>query len=500
MAQAAGRLVVVVIWDGFRPDWVSPEVTPELWRRAHEGVWFAASHCAYPSETRVNSTALSTGCYAGRAGITGNSLYVPGFDAEQPARVVNTGDHTQLARLAAVDAPLVRVPSVADALAAAGGATVVASAGSPGSALLLNPRPDGITLNYALLRPQWLVERVYRDLSAPPADSRPATRRSDWVTRGLLEVLLPEVVAPVVREGRPAVAYWWLTDPDHTAHHEGLGVAATVQSLRENDARLAALHARLETLGLAAQTDVLLTSDHGFSTAGPPRGYDRALVEAGLRDGPDTDDVVTTGQGGGGIWLHDRARHRAVDTVRWLQAQPWVGAILARDGGPADGLPGTLPLSVVWNGRLEGTGVRAPDIKFSVGWSHQANEAGIKGTVLAGGGRGASHGSASPYDMRNSLFAWGPRFKQRLRSEVAAGIVDLAPTMRHLLGLPAVDCDGRLLEEALAGGPDPGQVAVERQTLEASAPLAGGGTYQQRVRLVRVGHTTYLESGTAERS
>jgi len=79
------------------------------------------------------------------------------------------------------------------------------------------------------------------------------------------------------------------------------------------------------------------------------------------------------------------------------------------------------------------------------------------GTVLAGswrpstdGPRGASHGSASPHDMRNSLFAWSPRFKRSLRSTIPAGTVDVAPTVRHLLGLPQPDADGRILTEALA--------------------------------------------------
>ena len=93
------------------------------------------------------------------------------------------------------------------------------------------------------------------------------------MTRGLLDYLLPDVVAPAVRAGRPALVHWWLTDPDHTAHHAGLGAPETVQSLRENDRRLAAFQERLAALGLAGRADVLLTSDHGFSTAGQPQGF-----------------------------------------------------------------------------------------------------------------------------------------------------------------------------------------------------------------------------------
>ena len=71
------RRVVIVVWDGLRPDLVSPEVTPTLAAMAEGGTGIRNSYCAYPSETRVNATSLATGCYPGRHGIVGNSLYVP---------------------------------------------------------------------------------------------------------------------------------------------------------------------------------------------------------------------------------------------------------------------------------------------------------------------------------------------------------------------------------------------------------------------------------------
>jgi hypothetical protein len=239
---------------------------------------------------------------------------------------------------------------------------------------------------------------------------------------------------------------------------------------------------------------VFLTADHGFSTAGPPRGFDQALVAVGLREAAGSDDVVTTGQGGGAITLHERAHRRAADVVRWLQEQPWVGPVFVRDGGPADGLPGTLPLSIAWNGHV---GARTPDIKFSAGWTDEASPFGIVGSVLAGGGRGASHGSASPHDMRNSLFAWGASFKRGLRSTAPAGIVDVAPTVRRLLSLPAVEADGRVLEELLAGGPEPTSVRQRTETHDAEVAWAGGA-YRQRAVVSRVGSTSYLDRVDAE--
>ena len=191
-----GPLVITAVWDGLRPDFLTPEVTPILLGLAGGGVWFGASHCVYPSETRVNASALATGCGPGRTGITANSIYVPGFDPGRPDLMVNTGDHTQLARLEALDGPLLRVPWVGQAIAPAGGAMVVASSGSPGSALLQDPSPEGTTVNQALLRPEAWSARCSPASGRHRRTSFPATGRSDWVTRALLEYLLPEVLLP----------------------------------------------------------------------------------------------------------------------------------------------------------------------------------------------------------------------------------------------------------------------------------------------------------------
>jgi hypothetical protein len=52
------RHVVIVVWDGMRPDLVSEQYTPTLWRLAQGGVTFRNHHSVYPSATVVNGTAI----------------------------------------------------------------------------------------------------------------------------------------------------------------------------------------------------------------------------------------------------------------------------------------------------------------------------------------------------------------------------------------------------------------------------------------------------------
>ena len=87
----------------------------------------------------------------------------------------------------------------------------------------------------------------------------------------------------------------------------------------------------------------------------------------------------------------------------------------------------------------------------------------------------------------------------RVGPEVPAGIVDVAPTVRHLLGLPAGPGDGRVLHEALAGGPDPARLEVTRSVHEGTVRWPGGG-FRQRLRRVTVEGASYLEGIDTERS
>src|ERR1035438_9851088 len=68
---AAGKAehVVVVVWDGMRPDFVNETNTPTLYQLAREGVFFRNHHAVYLSSTEVNGTAIATGCYPNRSGI-----------------------------------------------------------------------------------------------------------------------------------------------------------------------------------------------------------------------------------------------------------------------------------------------------------------------------------------------------------------------------------------------------------------------------------------------
>src|ERR1041384_5345463 len=95
MSQVS-RFVLVLVLDGLRPDAITREDTPTLFRLRQEGVSFADSHAVFPTVTRVNATAITTGTQPGTNGIVGNSMYVPALDEH---RAFDTAAFQNLLRL-----------------------------------------------------------------------------------------------------------------------------------------------------------------------------------------------------------------------------------------------------------------------------------------------------------------------------------------------------------------------------------------------------------------
>src|SRR5438270_7944212 len=118
-----GEHVVVVVWDGMRPDLVSEQNTPTLWKLAQSGVTFRNHHSVYPSATIVNGTAINTGVYPNRSGILANHDYRPEINPKtsidvENARVIRKGDELSGGKYIAV-------PTIAELIHHGGGKTAI---------------------------------------------------------------------------------------------------------------------------------------------------------------------------------------------------------------------------------------------------------------------------------------------------------------------------------------------------------------------------------------
>ncbi len=389
------RLQLVIVVDGLRPDMVTARQMPRLDRIAARGVEFTAHHAVFPTVTRVNAATFVTGVLPARHGLLGNTIYIPSVD---PVKTIDTADHEALLGVAARDRSLLAAPTLGQMLGRAGKRLLVVSSGSPGSALLLSPTPDaGVILQTEFARPdEWRAKSVAM-LGPTPAAGLPNAARNRYATDLLLRIGLPEV--------RPDVVFVWYSDPDTTAHARGLDDPATRESLRLVDAEIGRIEDWLRDQGRLETTNLVVTSDHGFSAH--TGGFDLAgLVRPFIRTLPDgTPDIVVAG---GAVHLRgapDEARVTAI--VEALQKQPAVGAIFTRGkaaGDLAGQVMGTLSFDLIgWAHR------RAGQILVSAAWADGTGP-GTAGTAT-GSGR-AGHGSTSRFEVRNTLVAAGPDFRE----------------------------------------------------------------------------------------
>src|SRR5688572_16486685 len=89
--------VLLVIWDGMRPDFIREDLTPNAWSLVKRGTFFAKNHATYISTTEVNGSSIATGMKPRNHGIFANNEYRPEVNliatvATQGAWPIRVGD------------------------------------------------------------------------------------------------------------------------------------------------------------------------------------------------------------------------------------------------------------------------------------------------------------------------------------------------------------------------------------------------------------------------
>jgi arylsulfatase A-like enzyme len=473
--------VLILVVDGLRPDYVTAEIMPRLNALAESGVRGVAHHSVFPTVTRVNGPSIFTGRLPGGHGLLGNTVYLPDVDS---TRTLDMSDAADLRLIdEATGDRLMTALSLGEMLAEQGLIFFAASSGSTGSATLMNHRGAGAGLvHHALTIPDTLGP-IVAELLGPVPEIALGTSSVPLVARAVDAVLL----IGADRADADVMAAW-LTEPDGTAHRRGIGAPETLEVLGDVDAEIGRLLDGLAARGLLEHTNVLVTSDHGFSTHTGSTSLTSLLVDAGLKQSARSTDVVVAGDA---IHVRTGGDDRTGAIVRLLQRTDWIGPVLtpASASDPEQGrVAGTLSFQVVgWNH------ARSADILTGANWTDAENEHGYRGEVLTPGTAG--HGSASPWDIRATFIAAGPAIKSGVTSDIPTGNVDITPTVLRLVGAAVpTGLDGRVLEEVLVGGPQPASLAGAGEVVQTSADVAGV-RYELTAFRARIGSSVYF-SGT----
>ena len=358
-ASARGRIFVLMVLDGLRPDLVDAVNTPNLFALENAGVRFARHHSIYPTLTMVNAAGLATGASPSRSGIYGDMMYLPPvLDMARASTIPNLGvllgdplnlEHSQyLARLndpRALDDHLMGLGTTAKEVERAGGFAGVF--GKQGPTLLFDDDFAQPEVNEKTPRNFMLVAD---DMAAPATMAAefariPPMARSDfasiimrdaWFTKLAAEQALPAAKLASAN-GKPAMVVLWQHNPDITQHVAGLGTRPALDALHACDTNLATMRAAITALGIADQTDLVVVSDHGFATIKATVPVSRLLVAAGLKKDLKSTEIVVASDGGGD-WIYvskkdfptAAARHEIMRRiVEYVEAQEWSGPIFS---------------------------------------------------------------------------------------------------------------------------------------------------------------------------
>jgi predicted AlkP superfamily pyrophosphatase or phosphodiesterase len=356
-----GRIVILMVWDGLRPDFVTQRDTPNLFRLAREGVRFDKHHSIFPTLTMVNATALATGAPPGVNGLEGNNFYLPPsvempkgemVGAEGAKAILNLNGSNQF------KGRLIGLDTIAQEVAREGGYVGVIGKQGPtsvfdnrvatildGKDIVGEAHKDYLFASEDLVAPASASEKI----TIPP-DSKTTVadeQRDLYFARLVVENALPAAKL-AADAGRPALVVFWQHNPDLTQHVAGLGTLPAMEALSLCDNNLMKLRTAIDTLGIADKTDVIVVSDHGFATIKFRIVLSEMLVAAGIKKSHDSPDVVVVPNGGADLVYLSPTEFATPESkrvvlqkiVNFAEAQEWCGPIFSRDSATAPDEPG----------------------------------------------------------------------------------------------------------------------------------------------------------------
>lgn len=468
---------LIVFFDGLRPDYITAEAMPNVYAFKKTGCYGKQHHSVFPTVTRVNATSYSTGSYPAMHGIMGNTVY---FSKVNAKKGLNTGDAAELNKInQATDGHLLTAVSIGEIMQQAGKKMMVFSSGSTGSALLQNHTIcSGAIINPEMILPESFKAKVINEIGPIPANGKTKTPQHIWITDALIKYAL--------KLDGPLVSSIWFTDPDHTAHSDGIGSPTAMASIKIVDEQFGRIIDALGKKGLTQYFNIIISADHGFVTHAGTEGLTEFLIKEGLKKDKESDEIIIAD---GALYVKDHDVNLIQKTVTALQKQEWAGAIFTKSDKPGNMkgfIKGTLSFeSIHWN-HLE----RSADILVDANWDDRKNNAGYEGASYNRGVAG--HGSLSPYEVHIPLLASGPSFKQSYESELPTSNVDIVPTVLHIHHLPVpTSMDGRVMTELLAERSNTPIVKVKKEIIETLAKY-DGGTYNLILERSVIGKYKYV--------
>jgi Type I phosphodiesterase / nucleotide pyrophosphatase len=534
--NATSRNLILFIPDGLRGRIVTRQIAPAMAELRDKGVNFKNSHSLFPTFTMANGSAMASGHYLGDTGTFSNTIYT-GYSSvaagdtvvpfiENDAVLGDIDEHfngdylneetiLKMARAQGFSTAAIGKlgPTLLFDHTDRGKNTIVIddSTGGKNGVALSDEMKDALTkANLPLATPS-------RGDNGKAGDAKtPGTTTANIAQQAYMADVASKVVLPMFKaRNKPFVLVFWSRDPDGSQHNTGdslntitpgINGPTSMAGIKNADNNLAQLRKALDDLGLAANTNIIVSSDHGFSTISKesktspsarisyedtpkdflPMGFlaidlakaldlplfdpnnknarvgDNTHPKAGngvLGQDPSKPDLVIATNGGSDlIYIPSKERKLADRTIKALLEQDYVSGIFVDD--ELGRFPGTLQMSQLG---LEGKAVTPhPSIVVNFrSWASGCEEptncsVQVADTVLRQGQ--GMHGSFSRGDTLNFTAAIGPDFKSGYVDALPVSNADVGATAAKIMGLtqkPKGNLIGRVMTEAMPNGAIP---------------------------------------------
>src|SRR6202158_649528 len=292
--------LILFVPDGMRALKVTPETAPAMAEVRDKGVNFKNPHSLFPTFTMANASGMATGHFLGDTGTFSNTIFTGYTSAPAGDTVVPFIENDAV--LGDIDehfgGDYLNEETILKLARAQGFST--AAIGKVGPALVFDhtdraDRPGlhsividdstgaktGVPLsdemkaalgkaNLPLVAPSRGDHGKAGDAKTP-GTLVPNTDQQAYFADVGMKVVLPMFKA----RGKPFVLVFWSRDPDGSQHNTGdslntltpgINGPTSMAGIRNADNNLAQLRKGLDDLGLAANTNIIISSDHGFST------------------------------------------------------------------------------------------------------------------------------------------------------------------------------------------------------------------------------------------
>jgi hypothetical protein len=553
--NSAPHNLILFVPDGLRGRIVTPQTAPTMADVRDKGVHFRNSHSLFPTFTTANASAMATGHYLGDTGDFSNTIYT-GYPLEAVGDTVVPFLEND-AVLGSVDEhfggdylneetvlKLARAKGYSTAAMGKLGPTLIFDhtdrADRPGlHSIVIDDSTGGKAsvplsdeIKDALTKAGLPLATPSRGANGDAGDAKkPGTVVPNVAQQAYFADVATKVVLPMFKaRNKPFVLVFWSRDPDGSQHNSGdslntvtpgINGPTSLAGIKNADNNLAQLRKALDDLGLSASTNIIISSDHGFSTISKesktspstkgtyddtpagflPMGFlaidlakalDLPLFDPNDKNAPVADNirpkagngllgkdpakpdlVVATNGGSDLIYLPNKDKKLADRTIKALLEQDYISGIFVDD--KFGRFPATLPMSQLG---LKGKAVTPnPSIvvnfrSYTTGCDEPTNcSVEVADTVLRQGQ--GMHGSFSRGDTLNFTAAIGPDFKTGYVDALPVSNADVGMTIAQLMGLHPANQGGligRVMSEALPNGIIPKAVSGT----SVSKPAANG--------------------------